>query len=110
MKKNKSLLISMLRSSWKSKLFRIMRITFFFLVLSIAQVLATNSYSQNTRLSLSLKNVTAKTVLSQIEDQSQFFFIYDATVVDVERKVSVESTNELITTILDELFEGTNVI
>ncbi|HZL11866.1 MAG TPA: TonB-dependent receptor [Prolixibacteraceae bacterium] len=87
-----------------------MRITFFFLVLSIAQVLATNSYSQNTRLSLSLKNVTAKTVLSQIEDQSQFFFIYDATVVDVERKVSVESTNELITTILDELFEGTNVI
>ena len=77
--------------------------------MSIAQVFAVNSYSQNTRLSLSMKNVSAKTVLSQIEDQSQFFFIYDATVVDVEKKVSIKSENELITNILDKLFEGTNV-
>jgi TonB-linked SusC/RagA family outer membrane protein len=110
MKKNNCLLISMLRLLRKSKLFRIMRPTFFIMIMSIAQVFAVNSYSQSTRLSLIMKNVSAKTVLSQIEDKSQFYFIYDATVVDVEKKVSIESENELITSILDELFEGTNII
>ena len=79
-------------------------------MMSIAQVFAVNTYSQNTRLNLSLKNVSTKTALQQIEDNSRFYFIYDATVVDVEKKVSIESRNELITKILDELFEGTNII
>lgn len=78
--------------------------------MSVVQVFAINTYSQTTRLSLNLKNVAAKTVLSNIEDKSQFYFIYDATVVDVEKRVSIESENELITEILDELFEGTNVV
>lgn len=76
----------------------------------MVQVFAVNTYSQSTRLSMNMKNVSIKTVLSQIEDKSQFYFIYDATVVDVEKKVSIESENDLITKILDELFEGTNVI
>jgi TonB-linked SusC/RagA family outer membrane protein len=78
--------------------------------MSVAQIFAANTYSQNTRLSVNLKNVATKTVLSQIEDKSQFYFIYDATVVDVEKKISIESENELITNILDKLFEGTNVV
>lgn len=110
MKKNDCQLISKVSSLWKSKLFRIMRIAFFLVVMSIVQVLAINTYSQTNRLSLSLKNVSAKTVLQQIEDKSQFFFIYDATVVDVEKKVSIELTDESIAKILDELFEGTNII
>jgi len=80
------------------------------LLAGIYQLFAIDSYSQSNRLSLNLKNVTAKTVLTQIEDKSQFYFIYDATVVDVEKKVSIESDNEFITMVLDELFEGTNVI
>lgn len=78
--------------------------------MSIAQTFALNSYSQSNRLSLSLTNVSTKMVLQQIEEKSQFFFIYDATTVDVEKKVSVELKDESINKILDELFEGTNVI
>jgi len=52
MKKNDCQLISMLRQFWKSKLFRIMRTTFFIIVFCITQILAANSYSQSTRLSL----------------------------------------------------------
>ena len=87
-----------------------MRMTFIIIVMSVTQIFAANTYSQNTRLSVNLKNVATKTVLSQIEDKSKFYFIYDATVVDVERKISIESENELITFILDKLFEGTNII
>ena len=110
MKKNDCQLISKVCSLWKSKLFRIMRMAMFIVVMSIVQVFAINSYSQSNRLSLSLKNVSAKTVLQQIEEKSQFFFIYDATVVDVEKNVSIELKDESITKILDELFVGTNVI
>lgn len=78
--------------------------------MSIAQVFAVNTYSQNTRLSLNLKNVSAKTVLSQIEDKTEFYFIYDATVVDVEKNVSINSENQLVTEILDQIFQGDNII
>lgn len=87
-----------------------MRATVFIIVLSIAQVFAVNTYSQSTRISLDLKNVSTKTVLQQIETKSQFYFIYDATVVNVERKVSIKIANKPITKILDDLFAGTRVI
>ncbi len=87
-----------------------MKATIFIIAMSIAQVLAVTSYSQTTRLSLNLKNVSAKTVLQQIEDQTQFYFIYDATVVDVEKKVSISSDNKTIAEILNQLFEGTGVV
>jgi len=87
-----------------------MKATIFIIVMSIAQVFAANSYSQTAKLSLNFKNVSAKTVLQRIEEQSQFYFIYDATVVNVEKKVSIESDKESISEILDQLFEGTNVI
>lgn len=110
MKKNYCQLISMLKQAWRSKLFRIMRLACFLIVLSIVQVLAGNAYSQNTKLSLNLKNTSVKSVLQQIEDQSQFFFIYDAAVVDVDKKVDIVVDNEVITKILDELFEGSGIV
>ncbi len=87
-----------------------MRATVFIIVMSIAQAFAVNTYSQSTRISLDLKNVSTRTVLQQIETKSQFYFIYDATVVNVERKVSIKTANKPITKILDNLFAGTNVI
>lgn len=110
MKKNYCQLISVLKQAWRSKLFRIMRLACFLIVFSIVQVLAGSAYSQNTKLSLNLRDTSVKFVLQQIEDQSQFFFIYDATVVDVNKKVNIFADNELVTKILDELFEGSNIV
>ncbi|MCG6190909.1 TonB-dependent receptor [Maribellus maritimus] len=110
MKKNNYQLISTIGLIWKSKLLLFMRATLFLVLLSITQVFAISTYSQSTRLSLELKNSSIKNILGQIEDQSQFYFIYDATVVNVERKTSIESKNELITEILDEIFKGSDVV
>ena len=110
MKKNDCQLPSMLRQAWRSKFFRIMRLTCLLIVLSIIKVFPESAYSQEARLSMNLKNVTVRTVLQQIEEQSQFFFIYDATETDVDKRVSLEAKNELITNILDELFAGTNTV
>jgi len=95
---------------WISKLCRTMRITFFVLLVTVSQILATNLYSQNTRLSLNLKDVEIKDVLQEIESKTNFFFMYNAAQVDVTREVNIQCRDMLIPEILDVLFHDTNVV
>jgi len=91
------------------KIFMIMRIMVFLILLGIVQVLGKDSYSQNTKVSLSLSDVTIGQVLNTIESQSEFYFIYNQKLVDVSRRVNIHATNEKIYKVLDQLFDGTNV-
>ncbi|WP_430812274.1 MULTISPECIES: TonB-dependent receptor [unclassified Carboxylicivirga] len=86
-----------------------MRGTLFLMMLGVMQMYAAGSYSQNTRVSLDLKNVSLKQMFSQIEEKSEFYFIYDATVVDVDQKVSVIASNKLVSEILDNVFGDSDV-
>lgn len=89
------------------QVFRIMKLTALFISLSILQVWASGSYAQSARLSLDLENVSVKTVLVEIENQSEFFFLYSPKIVDVERKVEMKVDREKIFAVLDRLFAGT---
>jgi len=86
-----------------------MRLTLFAILVSVVQIFATNAHAQQTRLSLNLKNTPIRNVLGQIENQTDFYFIYNAKAVDVEKVVSIEVENESIPEILDKIFEGANV-
>ena len=110
MKKNSYELVSIIRSIRKSKLLVAMKATIFILLISITQVFAVDSYSQTTRLSLSMQNSSIKTIIEEIEQQSEFFFIYDAAVVNVEKQVSVSFENETIEGILNDVFDNTNIV
>ncbi len=109
MKKNHYSWISTAKLLWRSKLLRTMRLTLFAILVSVVQIFATNADAQQTRLSLNLKNTSIRSVLGQIENQTDFYFIYNAKAVDVEKKMSIEVENESISEILDKIFEGTNV-
>jgi len=56
-----------------------------------------------------MKNVTVMDVLNEIEDQTDFYFLFNQKLVDVERKVDVEVKQLKIDDILSELFAGTTV-
>ncbi|MGD9930334.1 MAG: TonB-dependent receptor [Mangrovibacterium sp.] len=86
-----------------------MRLTLFAILVSVVQIFATNAHAQQTLLSLNFKNASIRSVLGQIENQSDFYFIYNAKAVDVEKKVSIEVENKSIPEILDRIFEGSNV-
>lgn len=92
-----------------SKLWKIMRLSLFFLFLFVAQAFATAGYSQQTRLTLKMQSAKVIDVLSKIEDQSEFYFLFNQKLVDVERQVTIDVENENINKILSSLFEGTNV-
>ncbi len=91
------------------KLLRLMKVTLFLLCISVFSVMATESYSQVTRLSVELKNTDIKSVLEEIENQSEFHFFYSEDVIDAERKVSVNFRNTDIEKILTEIFDNTGV-
>lgn len=107
MKKKTNLLCSVFAGHRKT--FLIMRISLFLILFSALQVWAGLSYSQSTRLSLNMKNSTVKDVLNQIEEQSEFYFLYNNQLINVDRKVSLEVQNEKIEGILSKLFEDSNV-
>lgn len=107
MKKKMNLLCPFLNGHRKT--FRIMRVSLFLILISALQVIAGASYSQSTRLSLNMKNSTVKEVLGQIEDQSEFYFLYNNQLIDVERKVSLEVQNEKVDAILSRLFSDGSV-
>lgn len=91
------------------KFWKIMRLSVFFLLLFVAQSFATITYSQQTKLTLNMQGAKVLDVLSKIENESEFFFLFNQKLVDVERQVNVNVKNESIDKILSNLFENTNV-
>lgn len=91
------------------KTFLIMRVSLFLILISAFQALAGTSYSQTARLSLNVKNSTVQDVLEQIEDQSEFYFLYNNQLIDVKRKVDLELKDQKIETVLSSLFNDGSV-
>ena len=92
------------------KSFLVMRITLFFILLGTAFAFSSNSYAQNTKLSLQMNNAMVKDVLKAIEDQSEFIFFYQDQQIDLNRKVNIVVEDKNVSEILDQLFAGTENI
>ena len=70
---------------------------------------ANNIYSQTASVSLNLKNVTVEKVLNTIEENSEFYFLYNSKLVDVDRKVNIDAKKQPIESVLKSLFGSTDV-
>ncbi len=100
-------------SSWEGsafkKIFRMVRFTLFCFFLSLLQVVAVDSYSQQTRLTLNQQNQKLENVLKTIEDKSEFFFLYNRDLINVDKTVTISAKDQTINVILDELLNGTDI-
>ncbi len=90
------------------KLLRIMKLSTILLLLATLQVFATGVYSQDTELTLNLSETNVGQVLTEIENQSEFYFLFNQKLVDTKRKVNIRVTDKKIEEILDLVFTGTN--
>lgn len=89
--------------------FRVMRNAFLALFLFVGTTYATESYSQNMRVTVVSSSITTGQVLSEIEDQTDYLFVYDVNEVNLDRNVNVRAENRPVSEVLDEVFEGTDV-
>ena len=86
-----------------------MKLTLSIILLSIFGAIASESYSQSKKISLDLKNETVENVLGTIEAKSDFYFLYSAELINVNRKVDINVKENTIEQILEQLFAGTNI-
>lgn len=91
------------------KLLKIMKLTSILLLFSVFSAFASKTYSQTKTLNVNVENATVKEVLSVLEDQSEFYFMYSSKVIDVNREVSLDLKNKKIDNVLDNMFANTNV-
>ena len=91
------------------KLANVMKIAAFLTFFFSLQLIAVNSYSQSTRLNLDMETAKIKDVLMQIENQSEFYFLYNGKLVDVDKTVSIHAENQSITNVLSQLFDNREV-
>jgi TonB-linked SusC/RagA family outer membrane protein len=98
-----------IRSHTMLKILRMARLTVFLVLLGIAQVFALESYSQATKLTLKYSDIELEKVLKEIEKKSEFFFLYNKDLIDVEQKVEVDLAEKSITEALDVLLAGKDI-
>lgn len=86
-----------------------MRMTLLFLFVFAFQLQANNSYSQNTKIALDMKNTSIEKILQTIEEISEYYFLYNSKLIDVDRKVNIRVRNASIASVLDRLFNSESV-
>lgn len=84
-----------------------MKLTTLLIMVSLFQIQA-NSYSQNKKITLDLKDVTIEQVFNKIESLSDFKFLYNHNKIDVNKKVSIKANKQRIADILNQIFFKTN--
>jgi len=86
------------------QIWRIMRLSVFFMMVSTAIAWSATTYSQSTKLSVNLKDATVRDVIKAIEEQSEFLFLFQEGQVDLNRRVSIRAEGKQLQEILDEVF------
>lgn len=85
-----------------------MKITTLLCFLAVFKISAT-VYSQNTTFDLDIQEKTVKEILDVIEEQSKFRFFYNDKFIDLNKKITFKSKKSVVTDILLNLFEESDV-
>lgn len=82
----------------------IMRLVLVISLISIMQTFASNAYTQNTKISLSVTDMQLEEILMRIESETYYRFAYDKNDVNVNKAYSVNVKNAEIKELLNQLF------
>ena len=90
------------------QIFRIMRFSLFFMFLFIFSAVAENSQSQNLSVSINKDNASLKTILDEIESQTDYLFIYKSD-IDIMAIKSIHAEKTPVSDVLNKLFAKSNI-
>lgn len=86
-----------------------MKLTFLFFLLCITSVLANPANSQTTKVNIMAENTRMKDVISQIEAQTDYLFVYNYENVDLSHKVSLKVSDMSVAEVLKIIFKNSDV-
>ena len=86
-----------------------MKLSIYLFIITLFQVQA-NTYSQNTKITLDLENVTIENVLREIESLTEFKILYNDNEVDYKKRVDAKFKKQKISKILESIFSNTPIV
>ena len=92
------------------QLFRKMRITCLLIMMFASSLFAVDANSQVAKVTIAFNSVTISKVIDAIERQTDYLFVYDKNVIDLNREVSVKAENQSVAEVLSGIFGNTSVI
>ncbi|RIH63804.1 SusC/RagA family TonB-linked outer membrane protein [Mariniphaga sediminis] len=93
-----------LKCAWLQKLVKIMKLTFFLILVSTMLVSA-GVYSQNTKLSLHYEEISIGDLLELIEEQTEFRFAFSKSSLNRDEKVSINVKGEKLDKVLSIILD-----
>ncbi|TKG96979.1 SusC/RagA family TonB-linked outer membrane protein [Puteibacter caeruleilacunae] len=89
------------------KVLRIMKITTLILLVCITTISA-NTFSQNKKISLDVKNATIEEVFNEVEKISDYGFFFKSDQLDTEKRFNLKMKDASIEAILDKVLSNNN--
>ncbi len=80
------------------------------LLFSAAMGMSAVGNAQTLRVNIQANNVATSQILSEIEKQTDYLFVYNKKEVDLNRRATVHAVNQTTAEVLSSLFEGTDIV
>ncbi len=82
----------------------------FLLIVCASSIWASETKSQIAKASISKDGATILDIIHSIENQTDYLFVYDKSVIDETWKVNIHAVNKSVAEVLSEVLEKTNTI
>lgn len=84
-----------------------MKLSLLLFFVSFIALQANDTYSQETKVTLNLNDVSVSQFLDEVESSTKFRFVYKLSDIDLNRTISIAANKEPINTILNQVFSTT---
>jgi TonB-linked SusC/RagA family outer membrane protein len=91
------------------KLFRIMKLSVLFLFICILQLYAGNTYSQPAVVHIEENSLTLQKLITEIENQTDYLFVYSRDDIDAEHTVKVQTGENTVAGVLEKALSDTDM-
>lgn len=109
MKKNLTKIIYTLRKFKSNKVFRIIKLSTLLLFLYILHLYAENAYSQKTTVNIQKNALTLQELISEIEEQTDYLFVFSRNDINVSRLVTIHTKSREVTDILQDALHESDI-
>ncbi len=89
---------------------RIMKLSFLFLMLFASGLWAVEANSQTAKVSIKASNMTTRDFIHEIENQTDYLFVYSNKDVNLNQPVSVNAENKTVAEVLNNAFQQTDIV
>lgn len=97
-------LLCVAQQRWE-KTIRIMKLTAGLILIAMITATAGNTYSQNARISLNLKNATIVDIFREIERNTEFGFFFKSEEMNIEKRQSINVSDATIDEVLKKVLD-----